>query len=79
VLDHSKLILKHNLFGLDIDDRAGQLAGFALPQPWRDLNLSGDSMQKSSAVTLLPYVRQAWIRVQMDPLFGLRYLRGLED
>ncbi|MEH6387444.1 MAG: BREX-1 system adenine-specific DNA-methyltransferase PglX [Pseudomonas profundi] len=28
--DIPKLILNHNLFGLDIDDRAGQLAGFAL-------------------------------------------------
>lgn len=28
--DIPQLILEHNLFGLDIDDRAGQLAGFAL-------------------------------------------------
>src|SRR5690554_1645972 len=28
--DIPQLILKHNLYGLDIDDRAGQLAGFAL-------------------------------------------------
>lgn len=28
--DIPQLILKHNLFGLDIDDRAGQLAAFAL-------------------------------------------------
>lgn len=28
--DIPKLILQHNLFGLDIDDRAGQLAGFSL-------------------------------------------------
>ena len=28
--DIPQLILKHNLFGLDIDDRAGQLAGFTL-------------------------------------------------
>lgn len=28
--DIPQLILRHNLFGLDIDDRAGQLAGFAL-------------------------------------------------
>ena len=28
--DIPQLILKHNLFGLDIDDRAGQLAGFSL-------------------------------------------------
>src|SRR5690554_191252 len=28
--DIPQQILKHNLFGLDIDDRAGQLAGFAL-------------------------------------------------
>ena len=168
--DIPQLILKHNLFGLDIDDRAGQLAGFALmmlareddrrlfsrvadgdvtlnvlslketghldlPQLWRDLNLSGDweqgssqslfeseqadlstasaderyqllertlerfteaktfgslievpeeeaeplkelqdelerlaitgdSMQKSAAATLLPYVRQAWVLAQ---------------
>jgi type II restriction/modification system DNA methylase subunit YeeA len=81
--DIPQLILKHNLFGLDIDDRAGQLAGFALmmlareddrrlfsrvadgdvtlnvlslketghldlPQLWRDLNLSGDWQQGSS-------------------------------
>lgn len=28
--DIPRMILNHNLFGLDIDDRAGQLAGFAL-------------------------------------------------
>lgn len=28
--DIPKLILENNLFGLDIDDRAAQLAGFAL-------------------------------------------------
>ncbi|WLG27803.1 BREX-1 system adenine-specific DNA-methyltransferase PglX [Pseudomonas lurida] len=30
VRDIPQLILEHNLFGLDIDDRAGQLAGFTL-------------------------------------------------
>ena len=184
--DIPQLILKHNLFGLDIDDRAGQLAGFALmmlareddrrlfsrvaegdvtlnvlslketghldlPQLWRDLNLSGDweqgssqslfeseqadlstasaderyqllertlerfteaktfgslievpeeeatslkslqdelerlalsgdSMQKSAAATLLPYVRQAWMLAQRydavianPPYMGSKY------
>ena len=81
--DIPQQILKHNLFGLDIDDRAGQLAGFSLmmlareddrrlfgrvadgevtlnilslketghlnlPQLWQDLNLSGDWQQGSS-------------------------------
>ncbi|MCA6065375.1 BREX-1 system adenine-specific DNA-methyltransferase PglX [Thalassolituus marinus] len=71
--DIPQLILENNLFGLDIDDRAGQLAGFALmmlareddrrifsrnirlnvlslqestnvnlPSLWRSLNLTGD-------------------------------------
>lgn len=34
--DIPQLILQHNLFGLDIDDRAGQLAGFALLMLARD-------------------------------------------
>lgn len=34
--DIPQLILKHNLFGLDIDDRAGQLAGFTLMMLARD-------------------------------------------
>lgn len=51
-----ELILKHNLFGLDIDDRAAQLAGFALLMRarqddrrlfTRDLSLNIHALQES--------------------------------
>lgn len=59
--DIPKLILENNLFGLDIDDRAGQLAGFALMMLareddrrifTRDINLNVLSLQESTDVNL---------------------------
>ena len=59
--DIPQLILQHNLFGLDIDDRAGQLAGFALMMLAReddrriferDIRLNVLALQESSHVDL---------------------------
>jgi type II restriction/modification system DNA methylase subunit YeeA len=59
--DIPKLILENNLFGLDIDDRAGQLAGFALIMLAReddrrifsrDLKLNILSLQESTHLDL---------------------------
>ncbi|MDD0994553.1 BREX-1 system adenine-specific DNA-methyltransferase PglX [Pseudomonas sp. TNT2022 ID1044] len=59
--DIPKLILEHNLFGLDIDDRAGQLAGFALMMLAREddrgifgrtVNLNVLSLQESHHLDL---------------------------
>jgi type II restriction/modification system DNA methylase subunit YeeA len=63
--DIPRLILNHNLYGLDIDDRAGQLAGFALMMLARqddrrlfsrvasgDVNLNVLSLQETSHLNL---------------------------
>jgi len=59
--DIPKLILENNLFGLDIDDRAGQLAGFALMMLARnddrrifsrEIKLNVLSLKESSSVNL---------------------------
>lgn len=59
--DIPKLILENNLFGLDIDDRAGQLAGFALMMLAReddrrifsrDIRLNVLAIQESSNINL---------------------------
>lgn len=59
--DIPQLILENNLFGLDIDDRAGQLAGFALMMLAREddrrifsrnIRLNVLSLQESSNVNL---------------------------
>ncbi|WP_284450083.1 BREX-1 system adenine-specific DNA-methyltransferase PglX [Spongiibacter tropicus] len=59
--DIPQLILEHNLFGLDIDDRAGQLAGFALMMLAREddrrifsrnIRLNVLSLQESANVNL---------------------------
>ncbi|WP_223533027.1 BREX-1 system adenine-specific DNA-methyltransferase PglX [Pseudomonas sp. BF-R-30] len=59
--DIPQLILEHNLFGLDIDDRAGQLAGFALMMLareddrrifTREVKLNVLSLQESSHLDL---------------------------
>ncbi|WP_269621360.1 BREX-1 system adenine-specific DNA-methyltransferase PglX [Zhongshania sp. BJYM1] len=60
--DIPQLILENNLFGLDIDDRAGQLAGFALMMLAREddrrifsrnIRLNVLSLQESSNINLL--------------------------
>ncbi|MGS3137257.1 BREX-1 system adenine-specific DNA-methyltransferase PglX [Aeromonas sanarellii] len=79
-----ELILKHNLFGLDIDDRAAQLAGFALLMRarqddrrlfTRDLTLHIHALQESRHLNI-PKLWQAlnlnadWERGQSQDLFA---------
>ncbi|NBB34461.1 BREX-1 system adenine-specific DNA-methyltransferase PglX [Pseudomonas sp. BC115LW] len=81
--DIPQLILEHNLFGLDIDDRAGQLAGFALMMLareddrrifGREIKLNVLSLQESSHLDL-PAIWKAlnltsdWQRGQSQGLF----------
>lgn len=80
-----ELILKHNLFGLDIDDRAAQLAGFALLMRarqddrrlfTRDLTLHIHALQESRHLNI-PKLWQAlnlnaeWDRGQSQDLFAV--------
>jgi SAM-dependent methyltransferase len=53
-----RLILKNNLFGLDIDDRAAQLAGFALLMKAR---ADDRRLFEAAALDLVPLVQQAKI------------------
>lgn len=79
-----ELILKHNLFGLDIDDRAAQLAGFALLMRarqddrrlfTRDLTLHIHALQESRHLDI-PKRWQAlnlnadWDRGQVQDMFA---------
>lgn len=79
-----QLILTHNLYGLDIDDRAAQLAGFALMMRARqddrrlfsrELNLNIYALQESRALNI-PKLWQAlnlnadWNRGQVQDLFA---------
>ncbi|WP_429091350.1 BREX-1 system adenine-specific DNA-methyltransferase PglX [Aeromonas rivipollensis] len=79
-----ELILKHNLFGLDIDDRAAQLAGFALLMRARqddrrlfsrEIQLNIHALQESRALNI-PKLWQAlnlnadWDRGQVQDLFA---------
>ncbi|WP_042011555.1 BREX-1 system adenine-specific DNA-methyltransferase PglX [Aeromonas fluvialis] len=79
-----ELILKHNLFGLDIDDRAAQLAGFALLIRARqddrrlfsrDLTLHIHALQESRHLDI-PKLWQAlnlnadWDRGQVQDMFA---------
>ncbi|MDO8417279.1 MAG: BREX-1 system adenine-specific DNA-methyltransferase PglX [Agitococcus sp.] len=83
-----RLILKHNLFGLDIDDRAAQLAGFALLMKARaddrrlfentpELNVLAiqDSKGVDDAV-MSEAVMQAAIRLEGGEVLGNRDLFG---
>ncbi|MFQ2705816.1 BREX-1 system adenine-specific DNA-methyltransferase PglX [Aeromonas caviae] len=80
-----ELILKHNLFGLDIDDRAAQLAGFALLMRarqddrrlfTRDLTLHIHALQESRHLNI-PKLWQAlnlnadWDRGQVQDMFAV--------
>ncbi|BBR09397.1 BREX-1 system adenine-specific DNA-methyltransferase PglX [Aeromonas caviae] len=80
-----ELILKHNLFGLDIDDRAAQLAGFALLMRarqddrrlfTRDLSLHIHALQESRHLNM-PKLWQAlnlnadWDRGQVQDMFAV--------
>ena len=79
-----QLILTHNLYGLDIDDRAAQLAGFALLMRARqddrrlfsrELSLNIYALQESRALNI-PKLWQAlnlnadWNRGQVQDLFA---------
>lgn len=80
-----ELILRHNLFGLDIDDRAAQLAGFALLMRarqddrrlfTRDLTLHIYALQESRHLNI-PKLWQAlnlnadWDRGQVQDMFAV--------
>lgn len=81
--DIPKLILENNLFGLDIDDRAGQLASFALMMLAReddrriferDIKLNVLAIQESSHLDFLALWRALnlnsdWQRGHSDGLF----------
>ncbi|MFV3380927.1 BREX-1 system adenine-specific DNA-methyltransferase PglX [Pseudomonas sp. NY15354] len=81
--DIPQLILEHNLFGLDIDDRAGQLAGFALMMLAREddrrifsreLKLNVLALQESRHLDLVSLWRALnltsdWQRGQSQGLF----------
>ncbi|MFP8843029.1 BREX-1 system adenine-specific DNA-methyltransferase PglX [Shewanella baltica] len=79
-----ELILSHNLYGLDIDDRAAQLAGFALIMRARqddrrlfsrEIQLNIHALQESRALNI-PKLWQAlnlnadWDRGQVQDLFA---------
>ncbi|MGE6165354.1 BREX-1 system adenine-specific DNA-methyltransferase PglX [Aeromonas rivipollensis] len=83
--DIPQLILKHNLFGLDIDDRAAQLAGFALLMRARqddrrlfsrEIQLNVHALQESRHLNI-PKLWQAlnlnaeWDRGQSQDLFAV--------
>ncbi|MCS6174114.1 BREX-1 system adenine-specific DNA-methyltransferase PglX [Shewanella baltica] len=80
-----ELILTHNLYGLDIDDRAAQLAGFALIMRARqddrrlfsrEIQLNIHALQESRALNI-PKLWQAlnlnadWDRGQVQDLFSV--------
>ncbi|MGL4580115.1 MAG: BREX-1 system adenine-specific DNA-methyltransferase PglX [Shewanella xiamenensis] len=82
--DIPQLILSHNLYGLDIDDRAAQLAGFALIMRARQddrrlfsraIQLNIYALQESRSLTI-PKLWQAlnlnadWDRGQVQDLFA---------
>lgn len=80
-----ELILKHNLFGLDIDDRAAQLAGFALLMRarqddrrlfTRDLSLHIHALQESRHLNITKLwqalnLNADWDRGQVQDMFAV--------
>lgn len=66
------LILKNNIFGLDVDKRASQLASFALIMKARSLN----SKFFSESYYVAPYVYEIW---DSRLLLSLGYKKQLED
>jgi type II restriction/modification system DNA methylase subunit YeeA len=82
--DIPKLILENNLFGLDIDDRAAQLAGFALMMKareddrrifTRDIKLNVLALQSSKDLDL-PYL---WRRLDVNNVLSLGANESLFD
>lgn len=66
------LILKNNIFGLDVDKRASQLASFALIMKARSFN----SKFFSESYYVAPYVYEIW---DSRLLLSLGYKKQLED
>lgn len=66
------LILKNNIFGLDVDKRASQLASFALIMKARSLN----SKFFSESYYVAPYVYEIW---DSRLLLSFGYKKQLED
>lgn len=82
--DIPKLILENNLFGLDIDDRAAQLAGFALMMKareddrrifTRDIKLNVLALQPSKDLDV-PYL---WRRLDVNNVLSLGTNESLFD
>ena len=82
--DIPKLILENNLFGLDIDDRAAQLAGFALMMKareddrrifTRDIKLNVLALQSSKDLDV-PYL---WRRLDVNNVLSLGTNESLFD
>ncbi|MEE1914301.1 BREX-1 system adenine-specific DNA-methyltransferase PglX [Aeromonas caviae] len=83
--DIPQLILTHNLFGLDIDDRAAQLAGFALLMRARqddrrlfsrEIQLNVHALQESRHLNILKLwqalnLNAEWDRGQSQDLFAV--------
>ncbi len=67
--DIPQLILKHNLFGLDIDDRAGQLAGFTLMMLAREDDRRFFRRVESGEVTLNVASLQESVHLNADKLW----------
>jgi type II restriction/modification system DNA methylase subunit YeeA len=82
--DIPKLILENNLYGLDIDDRAAQLAGFALMMKareddrrifTRDIKLNVLALQSSKDLDL-PYL---WRRLDVNNVLSIGTNESLFD
>ncbi|HBF08504.1 MAG TPA: BREX-1 system adenine-specific DNA-methyltransferase PglX, partial [Gammaproteobacteria bacterium] len=89
--DIPELILKHNLYGLDIDDRAGQLAAFTLMMLAReddrrifekDIQLNVVALQDTKGLNLPVLWQQLnlsgdWQQGQTQDLFGSQETRAV--
>lgn len=74
--DIPQLILQHNLYGLDIDDRAGQLAGFALMMLAREDDRRLFSRVASGEVQLNVYSLQESTHLNLNELWQALNLSG---
>lgn len=74
--DIPQLILKHNLYGLDIDDRAGQLAGFTLMMLAREDDRRLFSRVASGDVHLNIAALQETKHLKIDKLWQALNLTG---
>lgn len=74
--DIPQLILKHNLFGIDIDDRAGQLAGFTLTMLAREDDRRFFSRIASGDVQVNIVALQETKHLNLDKLWQALNLTG---